>query len=218
MRLAATKTLYLITDRRLLGEGAGAIDRVVALAGDASDAGVDLIQIRERDLSSRDLVELARRVRDRVAAHPTKVLVNDRFDVALAAGAHGVHLATHSIEAPRVRAVVGDRLLVGASTHSLDELQAAERGGADFAVCGPVFETPSKHAFGKPIGPSRVAELASHVQLPVLALGGITRANAADAARPSVAGIAAIGMFHSAWLTRGAEGLRALVADLRRSI
>lgn len=218
MRLAAKTNLYLITDRRLLGDGPAALDRVVKLAADASAAGVDLVQIHERDLDAGTLVDLARRIRERVAGTATRILVSDRFDIALAAGIDGVHLATHSLDASVVRRAAGSGLLIGASTHSAAELAAAEHCGANFAVCGPVFDTPSKHAFGKPLGPDAVATLAAGTTIPVYALGGVTIANAHVAAQAPIAGLAAIGMFHRAWLRGGLDGLRSLVTDLHAAI
>lgn len=209
--------LYLITDRRALGEGPNAAERLVEMIGDAARAGVDLVQLRERDLAVRDLVALARDARAAVEGTATRLLVNDRFDVALAAGLHGVHLTTRSLAPGLVRAAAPD-LYLGVSTHSVAEASAAELDGADLVVCGPVYDTPSKRGMGEPLGPKTLAEAAAAAApIPVLALGGVTRENAAEAAAKT-GGIAAIRLFQDAWLAGGRDGLAALAADLRASV
>jgi thiamine-phosphate pyrophosphorylase len=209
--------LYLITDRLALGAGADGLDRLAALAADAALAGIDYVQIRERDLSASALVELARRVKRAVAGSATRVLVNDRFDVALAAGLDGVHLATHSLDVRAVREAVGDRLLVFASTHSEAEVRAARDAGADLVVCGPVFDTPSKRGMGAPLGAARLGRIAAGASIPVVALGGISLETVAPL-RGRVAGVAAIRAFQDAWKSGGREALTAAAADLRRGI
>ena len=212
--LAAT-LLCLITDRRALGPDPGACEQLVRLAGAAARASLDIVQLRERDLAARDLVALARRMRDAMRGTATRLVVNDRLDVAIAAGADGVHLATHSLSPRAIRACTGAGLFVGASTHSAAEVAEAEAGGADYVVCGPAYDTPSKRAFGEPLGPALVGAIARSARIPVLALGGISRENAGEALAAGASGLAAIRLFQEAWL----EGrLAALVADLRSAI
>jgi thiamine-phosphate pyrophosphorylase len=125
--------------------------------------------------------------------------VNDRLDVAIAAGADGVHLPVLSFPASEARAVVRNKglndFIIGVSTHSLAEAREAESGGADFIVCGPVYETPSKRAYGAPIGIESFAEICGSVKIPVLALGGIDISNYQEPLRRGAAGIAAIRLF-----------------------
>jgi thiamine-phosphate pyrophosphorylase len=125
--------------------------------------------------------------------------VNDRLDVAIAAGADGVHLPALSFPASEARAIVLSRglndFIIGVSTHSLVEARRAEAGGADFIVCGPVYDTPSKRAYGVPIGIESFAEICGSVKIPVLALGGIDLTNFQEPLRHGAAGIAAIRMF-----------------------
>jgi len=197
--------LYYITDRRgLRGEDP------LPLVEQAVAAGVDLIQLRERDLSARGLLALAEAAQGRCRGSRTLLLVNDRLDIALAAGADGLHLPSHGLPVAEVRRRFPD-LLLGASCHNLDELRRAEEGGADFAVFGPVFETPSKRVYGPPVGLERLAEAARAARVPVLALGGITLENAGKCLRAGAAGMAAISLFQtSANLVETVRCLRGL--------
>lgn len=211
----AANQLCLITDRKALGTGAAAIDALVDLARDASAAGIDWIQLREKDLPARSLHALAIRLVDAASEGAARIVVNDRFDVALAAGAAGVHLTTQSLAPDVVRAATGARLVIGASTHSEAEACAAADGGADYVVCGPVFATPSKSGYGLPLGADEVARIAGAIRTPLLALGGIDAASAAEAMRSPVAGIAAIRLFQEAWLAGGRAALEQTVSTLR---
>jgi thiamine-phosphate pyrophosphorylase len=153
-------------------------------------AGVDFIQIREKDLSARELLDLTRRALSLTNPHGSKVLVNSRMDVALAAGAHGIHLPSGSIAPRDLRAIAPAGFLIGVSTHSLEELQAAEREGADFAVFGPIFKEKPRA-----LGIERLQEAVRAVSLPVLALGGVDEANVAECISAGAAGVAGISMF-----------------------
>jgi thiamine-phosphate pyrophosphorylase len=175
--------LYLISDRlalrRIPGKTEPEAAQIEAIRK-ATRAGCQLVQIREKDLNARDIV-------------------NDRLDVALAAGADGVHLRATSFPASEARAVVGSKglndFIIGVSTHSLAEARSAESGGADFIVCGPLYNTPSKRAYGAPIGIENFAEICRSVEIPVLALGGIDLTNYQEPLRRGAAGIAAIRLF-----------------------
>jgi thiamine-phosphate pyrophosphorylase len=184
--------LYAITDRRALPgqDPLPFVERAVA-------AGIDLIQIRERDLSTRELLALVEAAVECARGRETRILVNDRLDVALAAGAAGVHLPAHGLPVAAVRQRYPE-LLIGASTHNLDELRRAEEGGADFVVFGPVYETPSKKKYGPPLGLEKLAEAARATRFPVLALGGVGRENAGDCLGAGAAGLAAISLFQTA--------------------
>lgn len=165
----------------------------------AAQSGVQLIQIREKDLSARTLTRFTRQAIAVARPLGAKVLVNDRLDVALAAKADGVHLRVNSLAASEVRDIVNRKgltdFLIGVSTHSPAEAEAAQAGGADFIVCGPVYDTPSKRDYGAPLGLEKFAEIVQTVRLPVLALGGITPANLHEPLERGAAGIAAIGLF-----------------------
>lgn len=191
--------LYLITDRKALHPAKGANEqrRLIELIERSMAAGVDLIQIRERDLPARHLLYLTQSAVRAAASTGARVLVNDRIDVALSAGA-GVHLATRSIPARVVRATFGGEIMIGVSTHNVEEAESAARGGADFLVFGPVFETESKMAYGPPVGIKALGEVCARVNIPVLALGGISLSNFRQTLDAGASGIAAISLFAKA--------------------
>jgi thiamine-phosphate pyrophosphorylase len=159
-------------------------------------ARIDLVQIREKNLSARLLYQLSASAAAITRGSATKLLVNDRADIAFAAGADGVHLTAHSLQADVVRSTFGDEFLIGVSTHSLAEASVARRNGADFVVFGPVFNTASKREYREPLGLTRLAQAASELSpFPVLALGGLTIDKVADCLQAGARGVAAIRMF-----------------------
>jgi thiamine-phosphate pyrophosphorylase len=172
---------------------------VLALVGRAVAARVTLVQLREKNLSARALFELASAAARIARGSATRVLVNDRADVARAAGCDGVHLAAASLEPAAVRRAFGPEFVVGVSAHSASEACAARDGGADFALLGPVFDTPSKRAYGPPLGLERFGEAARALSpFPVVALGGVTLANARACFAAGARGLAAIRLFAEA--------------------
>jgi len=182
-----------ITDRRILPAGALLIDTIARNL----NAGVEWVQIREKDLSARDLYDLIRQVLSLANPYRSKILVNTRVDVALAAGAAGAHLPAGS-PAPSVwRAITPPGFLLGVSCHTLDEVRAAEDQGADYTVYGPVFPPRSKATVVEPRGIEGLAQAVCAVRIPLLALGGITAANAEECRRAGAAGIAAISLYQS---------------------
>lgn len=156
-----------------------------------------MIQIRERDLSARELFSLSELVSGIAGKANTILLINDRADIAACLDC-GVHLTTRSLPVSVVRSAFGSEMLIGVSTHNLDEARAAENGGADFIVFGPVFETESKRAYGPPVGLEALRAVADRSQIPVLALGGITMANFQATLQAGAAGVAAISLFTEA--------------------
>ena len=160
------------------------------VAARAAQRGVGMIQIRAKELPARELVKL---VRAAVRLAGSRVLVNTRMDIALACGAHGVHLPSGSIAPNILRKIAPPGFLIGVSCHTVEELQAAEREGATFAVYGPVF--PSVTKAGTPIGLAAFASSVQTIALPVYALGGVTAQNAPLCIRAGAAGVAGISLF-----------------------
>ena len=200
-----------MTDRRSLSGVESAAHREILLRKieAAIHAGVDWIQIREKDLLGREGASLACEALQRAAkspvskARPTRILINDRLDVALAENAGGVHLGENSLPLAETKRLVtaqaGTRdFLIGVSCHSSEAAESAASGGADYLFFGPVFATPSKAVFGAPQGLERLAEACRTVSIPVLAIGGITLANASYCLSAGASGIAAIRLFQDA--------------------
>jgi thiamine-phosphate pyrophosphorylase len=200
--------LCYITDRRGL-EPRPLLPRILA----AIEAGVDLVQIREKDLPTWELVELAGAAVAAATGTGVKVVVNDRLDIALAVGAHGVHLGVRSIPPEAARAAVDrlslpDPFLVGVSCHSREQALAAEIAGADYILLGPLFATPSKLAYG-PLGLEKLRDVTASVKVPVFALGGIGVEQVKSCLAAGAAGIAGIRIFQET------EALAARVRELR---
>jgi thiamine-phosphate pyrophosphorylase len=187
--------LYMVTDRRRLGPDA--VDRLVPRVLAAARAGIHLVQIREPDLEGGPLTELVEHCVRAVASTTTRIIVNDRLDVALAAGAHGVHLRADSMPAARVRRHVPSGFLIGRSIHSPAEAAAASRTDLDYLIFGTVFPTSSKPD-REAAGARALADAVVATTVPVLAIGGVTGATAGLVARSGAAGVAAIGLFSDA--------------------
>jgi len=215
--------LCYVTDRRLLNESDSPNDLLSHIER-AAAAGIEWIQIREKDLSARELVDFTRRaiatcrpeaIQRQILG--SQIILNGRIDVALAAGAAGVHLTGASVPAGEaVRWLrsgnAPENFAVGVSCHSLADAVAAENAGASYVFFGPVFETPSKASFGEPQGLERLSEVCSALRIPVLAIGGLTVTNAAACVRAGASGVAAIRLFQQ---TADLAALEALVRCLR---
>lgn len=186
--------LLLVTDRTQTGDRS-----LPSLLQHAVDAGLPAIQLRERDLPTRALLQLAREIRSITAPRAVPLIINDRVDLMLALDLSGVHLRANSLPIPAVRRLIGHDRLIGVSTHSLAEVRDANRDGADYVVFGPIFDTPSKRPFGSPFGLEMLAEVCRVSDVPVFAIGGITSASVTDVRRAGAHGVAVIG----AILSRG---------------
>ena len=166
---------------------------ILQLVRAAVDTEVPLFQIREKSLHARVLFDLVARAAEITRGSKTRLLVNDRSDIARAAGADGVHLTTQSLPVDVVRNTCGAEFVIGVSTHSLDQARAAPSAGADFVVFGPVFETESKRTYGEPQGLENLREVARALgEFPVVAIGGITLDNVDECFQAGARGIAAI--------------------------
>lgn len=183
--------VHLVTDRRLAPDLAARVD--AALAG--LPPGAAAVHLREKDLGGRALLDLARALAAVCRARRQRLLVNDRLDVALAAGADGVHLPSAGVPAADARRLLGPAALVGVSCHSAEDVARARDGGATFAFLSPVFDTPSKRAYGPPIGVEAL-RAAAGLGLPVIALGGVTPERVPGLRAAGAWGVAAI----RAWL------------------
>jgi thiamine-phosphate pyrophosphorylase len=195
-----------------------AIDSLIELMKAAAEAGVDLVQIRERDLPTSALTDLVGRAVEATSGSGVRVLVNDRVDVAVAAGAHGVHLRADSVDASQARTLVGPDAVVGRSVHDIDEAVAAARsGGLDYLIFGTLFATASKSRIGRLSTMGELGAACLRSGLPVLAIGGMTVERAAEAARAGAAGIAAIRLFVPPAGEPMGGYLRSVVGALRRT-
>jgi len=200
----------VITDRRLLPHQSTGPDLTILIefADRALAAGVDMVQIRERDLPARDVFIVTEAIAESARRKGARLLVNDRADIAASAGS-GVHLTTRSLTVEVVRGAFAPDMLVGVSTHTFEEARAAQHGGADFVVFGPIFETASKKDYGEPVGLEALHQVATRLTIPVVALGGIKSSNFWEALDAGAAGVAGISMFTQA------QDLSTLVATIK---
>jgi thiamine-phosphate pyrophosphorylase len=193
--------ICLVTDRRrLVGGGDGfhvARVRLAELARHAVNAGVDLIQVRECDLQTAQLVDVVGDLADIARDSPTRIVVNDRLDVALACQAGGVHLRSDSIPPAAARSVAGSGLLIGRSVHKLDEA-VEHQSAVDYLIAGTVFPTSSKPTSDCLLGERGLSQMIKAVNVPVLAIGGVTVGRAARIAVTGASGVAGIGLFLTA--------------------
>ena len=156
-------------------------------------AGVRAVQLREKDLPTRPLLALAREMTDLARSYGARMLVNDRADVCLAAGSDGTHLPAAGLRPAAARRLLGPDRLIGASAHSADEAARAETDGADFIVLGPIFTTPSKRAFGPPIGLGELERARMRCQVPLFGIGGVTASRVREVVKAGAHGVAVVG-------------------------
>jgi thiamine-phosphate pyrophosphorylase len=208
--------LYLITrgaTTEATSAGSLEFNKILEQISAAVSAGIDLVQIREKRLSARTLFELTCDVVSLTRGSGTRVLVNDRVDIAVGAGAEGVHLTQQSIDAAAIRHTFGDDVLIGASTHSVNEARTARKRGADFIVFGPVFETASKREYGAPVGLEALANVTGELAgFPVFALGGITMDNFALCLNAGARGVAGISLFSQP------QNLKSIAARIKNGV
>jgi thiamine-phosphate diphosphorylase len=189
--------ICLVSDRRRLAGDRASVDDwrrcLIAQTRYAVDAGVDLLQVRERDLEAAELARLVTGLLLVARGTTTRVIVNDRLDVALACGAGGVHLRGDSIGVAAARRMAPAGFLIGRSVHHVDEL--ADAAGADYVIAGSVFASESKPLAAEWLGAAGLQAMVRAARMPVLAIGGITGERLDDIAAAGAAGFAAIGLF-----------------------
>jgi len=196
-------SLYLITDR------AAAPRPPADVVEECLAAGLRAVQLREKDLQTRDLLALADTLREATQHHGARLIVNDRADVALAAGADGVQRTYASLPVSTLRGITPAGFLVGASVHSEAEARDAAGQGADFIVFGPVYDTASKRRYGPPQGLAALEAVSQAVDRPVLAVGGLTPERVSEVLAAGAAGVAVIGAIYAA--ARPAEATKAFL-------
>ncbi|HLA00042.1 MAG TPA: thiamine phosphate synthase, partial [Thermodesulfovibrionales bacterium] len=179
---------YLITDRRLFTDHFSLFTAVE----EALKGGLEAVQLREKDLGTRDLLDMAYKMRDLTKMYKAELFINDRVDIALAVEADGVHLGRESIPPSAVRKTFQNKLKIAVSTHTLDEALEAEREGADFITLGPVYHTPSKIKYGEPVGIKTLRNIKAKISSPVFAIGGMKLDNVAEVKETGAYGIALI--------------------------
>lgn len=186
-KAAVDFTFYLITDRGQCGSL-----RLVDVVEDALKGGVKAVQLREKDISSRELYELAYDMRRLTAKYDARLLINDRVDIALAVDADGVHLGINSMPVHRVRRLLGPDRYIGYSCHNQVNAIMAQESGVDFITFGPVFYTASKAVYGKPVGVEKLEAVTHALNIPVFALGGIKTGNIAEVMAAGASGISLV--------------------------
>ncbi len=179
--------LYLLTDRHNTSQRP-----LTSVIRQAAEAGVRLIQIREKDLDTRQTIKLIQTLKPLLTQYNGKVLLNDRVDLAIALDADGVHLRSDSLPLPLARRMMGNDKLIGISTHSVRDAQKAEDEGADFVVLGPIYDTPSKRIYGSPLGLHTLEAACQACRLPIFAIGGMKPEHVHDVMSSGAYGIAVI--------------------------
>ncbi len=180
--------LLLVTDRTQTGGRS-----LPSLIRQAVSAGLPAVQLRERDLSTGELLSLAQEIQSITTLHAVPLVVNDRVDLMMALNLDGVHLRANSLPVSVVRRLIGPDRLIGISTHSVEEVQRANHDAADYIIFGPIFDTPSKRSFGSPLGLDALADVCRNSMVPIFAIGGITCERVRDVRRAGAHGVAVIG-------------------------
>ncbi len=188
MMVKSTRGLdfVLITDRTIRGV------KLIDIIEQAIEGGVGTIQLREKNLNTKDLYDLAKETREITRKNDVKLIINDRVDIAIAVDADGVHLGWQSLEIDLARKMVGHGKLIGFSAHSLNDAEIAESSGADYVSISPIFKTTCKDYFMKPLGVDEIGKIKKHINIPVIALGGINENNIQMVLKNKADGIAVI--------------------------
>jgi thiamine-phosphate pyrophosphorylase len=180
--------LYLITDRNLFLSR----DALKAAVEESLKGGIKAVQLREKDIGVRELLDMAYALREITKSYQARLFINGRVDIAMAVGADGVHLGVSDMPVHAAKKAAGNNMLIGASAHNIGEAKRAEQEGADFVTLGPVYETPSKMQYGKPVGLQTIERVKEEVSIPVFAIGGIKKERAGEVLKAGAYGIAVI--------------------------
>ncbi len=180
--------LYLITDRKLFNDK----DAFFNAIEKALKSGVRLLQLREKDLPTRHLLDIAYKLRTLTTQYSAKLFINDRVDIALCVNADGIHLGQGSIPPHAAKKIVKENMLIGVSTHSSREALLAQQEGADFITFGPVYQTPSKLKYGAPVGLGALRDTRKSISIPIIGIGGINHDNIKKVLDAGVDGVAMI--------------------------
>ncbi len=208
--MAVDYTLYLVTDRGILGDR----DLFTAVE-EALKGGVTMLQLREKTASSRDFYQLAVRMKELAAAYQVPLIIDDRLDIALAADASGLHVGQDDLPVAVARRILGPVKILGYSVSTVEEAIYGERNGADYLGAGPVYATGSKADAGSPIGIAGLRQIKQSVAIPVVGIGGLGEANILDVKRTGVDGASVISAIMGSRDLKRAAG--ALVAAWRQS-
>ncbi len=201
--------LYVVTDRRQTGE-----DRFLHILSDIIPEQGLMVQIRERDLGARELLQVVEAVHRMARPFHVPCLINDRVDLVLATRAAGVHLRSDSMPTKEARKCLGSGYLIGKSVHSAEEALQSEQEGADFVVLGPVYETPSKRQYGTPLGIRVLREAGRRCIIPVYAIGGMTPARVENVMEAGASGVAVVSSIFQAATPR--EAVTSYSSQLRK--
>jgi len=180
-------SLYLVTDRGLAG-GRSNFEVVKA----AVEGGATVVQLREKDCSTREFVQQALAIKDFLRNRRIPLIINDRLDVAQAVRADGVHLGQTDMPLEMAKEILGDSMIIGISAESLEDAIAAERGGADYLGVSPIYATPTKTDTAPPLGLAGLREIRKAVRLPLVGIGGLNRQNCAEVIRSGADGVAVV--------------------------
>ncbi|MBI5970751.1 MAG: thiamine phosphate synthase [Deltaproteobacteria bacterium] len=222
MSRTRTKTapdLYLITGGNVIpldpplkrgGVNEGFFDRIKS----ALDAGVRAVQLREKELNARDLLQTAERLRLLTHGYGALFFINDRADVAKLSGADGVHLGQGGMSPAAARKILGEEAIIGVSAHNMTEARKAKKDHADFITLGPVYPTPSKAHYGAPLGLKTLKKIAGLVDIPVYAIGGINKGRVEEVIAAGASGVAVISAILSAPDVR--KSAEEIIAELNR--
>ena len=180
-------SLYLVTDRGL-ARGRSTLEIVKA----AVDGGATVVQLREKDCPTLEFIEQALAIKDLLQARRIPLIINDRLDVAQAVRADGVHLGQTDMPLDMAKGILGDSMLIGISTESIEDAIAAEKGGADYLGVSPIYATPTKTDTAPPLGLAGLRQIRKAVRLPLVGIGGLNRENSADVIRSGADGVAVV--------------------------